>query len=84
MGIFKVEKQEKVHLKSENSVCKCTGHERTKYFLITKDMSVLSEQKIRAVASGILDWGLKNALSSIAQVAFFTFSYLLSRKNILT
>lgn len=35
------------------------------------------EQKIRARASDDLDWGLKNA-SSIAQVASFTFNYLLS------
>lgn len=35
MGNYKVEKQEKVFLKSENCICKCTRHERTKYFLVT-------------------------------------------------
>lgn len=63
-----MEKQEKVFLKRENCICKCIREEKAKYFLVTTDVSLLLQQKIRARASSVLDWGLKNAVS-IAQVA---------------
>lgn len=80
LGICKVKKQKNVLLNSENSICKCTRHERQHFLIATKHVSVI---RAKNKSKGIWWCGLGSQkcyfLHSSNSILYF--SYLLKWKK---